>query len=37
LQDIKTVYPRLAEAVNTRNLDALDDLVAPNIINHKEF
>ena len=32
--DNKAIYTRLAAAVNSRNLDALDDLIAPTIINH---
>jgi steroid delta-isomerase-like uncharacterized protein len=32
--DIKALYPRFAQAVNQRNLDALDALVAPDWINH---
>lgn len=32
--DVKTIYPRLADAVNTRQLDALDALIAPTILNH---
>jgi steroid delta-isomerase-like uncharacterized protein len=32
--DNKSVYLRFAAAVNQRNLDALDPLVAPNWINH---
>jgi steroid delta-isomerase-like uncharacterized protein len=32
--DNKTVYLRFAQAVNQRNLDALDPLVASNWINH---
>lgn len=32
--DVKSIYPRLAEAVNSRNLDMLDELIAPDIVNH---
>jgi steroid delta-isomerase-like uncharacterized protein len=32
--DIKTIYPRLAMAVNARDLDALDALISPQILNH---
>ena len=31
---IETVYPRLADTVNRRDLDALDELIAPDIVNH---
>jgi predicted ester cyclase len=31
---IKQVYPRIAEAVNTRQLDLLDHLYHPELINH---
>lgn len=31
---IESIYPRLADAVNQRDLDALDELIAPDIINH---
>lgn len=34
LHDVKSVYPRLAAAVNTRQLDDLDNIIAPNMINH---
>ena len=30
----KEVIRRLAEAVNNRNLDAIDDIMAPNYIRH---
>jgi hypothetical protein len=32
--DIKLIYPRLAAAVNARDLDALDGLILPQIVNH---
>jgi predicted ester cyclase len=32
--DLKAIYPRLATAVNNRDLDALDDLIHPAILNH---
>mgnify|MGYP001072086305 CR=1 FL=1 len=32
--DPKAVYPRFAAAINRRDLDALDDLIAPDIVNH---
>ena len=32
--DIKTIYPRFATAVNTRDFDALDALISPQIHNH---
>lgn len=31
---INSIYPRLADAVNRGDLDALDEIVAPNILNH---
>jgi predicted ester cyclase len=33
LHDVKSIYPRLA-AVNMRQLDDLDGIIAPRIINH---
>ena len=32
--DIKLVYQRFAEAVNRRDLDALDDIFDPQLVNH---
>jgi steroid delta-isomerase-like uncharacterized protein len=32
--DTRTIYPCLAAAVNARDLDALDDLISPQILNH---
>jgi len=32
--DIKLIYPRLAAAVNARDLDILDQLISPQIVNH---
>ena len=32
--DIKAIYQRFADAVNHRNLDALNQIIAPDIINH---
>ena len=31
---IESIFPRLADAVNRRNLDALDELIAADIVNH---
>jgi len=32
--DVKLIYPHLAAAVNARDLDALDHLISPQIVNH---
>lgn len=31
---ITSIYPRLADAVNRRDFDALDAIIAPDILNH---